>query len=157
MGEPFSQSRWRTATIRELYDTYPPCEVALEFPELSGTNPDIADLKVMLRSDAVQWLVDTRTLRLAAEEEQDKWHSKVPSQLTSSYEVSCLTESIISIRFSVFQYGAGAAHPNPSDEGQERAATTAHPAESRRFVHCEDAISQNDFRLLYIRTHAEGS
>jgi hypothetical protein len=66
----------------------------------------------MLRSDALQWLVDTRSLRLTAEEEQDKWHSRVPSQLTSSYEISCQTEEIISIRFSVFHYGAGAAHPN---------------------------------------------
>jgi len=34
------------------------------------------------------------------------------SQLTSSYEVSCYTDAIVSIRYSIFHYGAGAAHPN---------------------------------------------
>jgi len=107
-----SESRWQTATIREQYGVYPSYEVALEFPLFGGTDSDIADLNVMLRSDALQWLVDIRTLRLTVEEEKRTSFNGSSSELTSSYEVSCYSETVISIRFSVFHYGAGAAHPN---------------------------------------------
>jgi len=109
--ERSSHSSWETATIREQYEA-PPYEVALEFPTFSGTDSDVADLNVMLRSDALQWLLETRNLRLAVEKGQHSGNRDISSQLTSSYEVSCYTDQIISIRFSVFQYGAGAAHPN---------------------------------------------
>jgi hypothetical protein len=111
MNDPSSKSRWQTATIRELYEA-PPYEIALEFPVFNVTDSDVADLNVMLRSDALQWLLDTRSLRLAPEQGEGSWTAGIPSQLTSSYEVSYYTDQIVSIRFSVFHYGAGAAHPN---------------------------------------------
>ncbi len=109
---PSRLSSWEKTTIRELHDTYPPYEVALEYPQFNGVKPGFSELNVMLRSDALNLLFDMRALKLSAEPEEAAWWGKVPSQLTSSFEVSCCTDRLVSIRHSVFHYGAGAAHPN---------------------------------------------
>jgi hypothetical protein len=108
-GKP--DGAWKTSTIREQPDDslY---EVGLEFPEFSGKGLDIADLNVMLRADALQRLADIRSLRIAGIDDPFLWESKIPNALTSSYEVACHTEKIISVRHTFFHYGRGAAHPN---------------------------------------------
>lgn len=101
---------WQTPTIREqpadlLY------EVGLEFPEFSGSDSDIADLNLMLRVDALQRLADMRSLRLVGIDAGFARDNIISNALTSSYEVACHTNKIISIRHTFFQYGKG-AHPN---------------------------------------------
>jgi len=117
-GGPTVVAPWRTEIIRERKDDYPSYEVQLEFPLFTGAAPDLKDLNVLERSEALRRLSDVRSLRLAQIPPDHGPLSNLASQLTSSYEVSCYTEEVISIRYSVFHYGAGAAH------GQHMTETT---------------------------------
>jgi HNH endonuclease/Protein of unknown function (DUF3298) len=105
-------SHWRTETICERWDDYPSYEAQLEFPSFTDTGPDLTDLNVLERSEALRRLSELRSLRLLLPPVDHGPLSKMSSQLTSSYEVSCYTGDIVSIRYSIFHYGAGAAHPN---------------------------------------------
>ena len=103
---------WRTEIIRERWDEYPPYDAQLEFPIFVRSTTDLDDLNVLERSDTLRRLSELRSLRLVLTPTDHGPLSKLPSQLTASYEVSCYTAEIVSIRYSVFHYGAGGAHPN---------------------------------------------
>ncbi len=103
---------WRSETLRERRDDFPSYEAELEFPSFTDTVPDLMDLNVLERSEALRRLSDLRGLRLRLTPVDHGPLSTMPSMLTSSYEVSCYTKEIVSVRYSIFHYGAGAAHPN---------------------------------------------
>lgn len=107
-----AEKSWRTEAIREKHLEFPVYEVALDFPQFASASQDVPDLNVMLRSDALEWLLDMRGSRLDARPATTLLRNEMSSQIASSYEVSCLTDELVSVRFSVFHYGAGAAHPN---------------------------------------------
>lgn len=105
-------THWRSEIIRERRDDFPSYEAELEFPLFQDTEPDLTDLNVLERSEALRRLNDLRSLRLVLTAVDHGPLSKMPSTLTSSYEVSCYTKEIVSIRYSISHYGAGAAHSN---------------------------------------------
>ncbi len=105
-------THWRTEIIREQRDDYPAYEAQLEFPVFTDTGQDLTELNILQRSDALRRVSDLRSLRLVLPPVDHGPLSMLSSQLTSSYEVSCYTDDIVSIRYSIFHYGAGAAHPN---------------------------------------------
>jgi uncharacterized protein DUF3298/HNH endonuclease len=105
-------THWRTETIREQWEDYPSYEAQLEFPVFTDTRQDLTELNILQRSDALRRVSDLRSLRLLLPPVDHGPLSMLSSQLTSSYEVSCYTDDIVSIRYSIFHYGAGAAHPN---------------------------------------------
>jgi uncharacterized protein DUF3298/HNH endonuclease len=111
-GGTATTTYWRSETIRERRDDFPSYEADLEFPSFVETVTDLIDLNILERSEALRRLNDLRSLRLLLTAVDHGPLSKMPSTLTSSYEVACYTKEIVSIRYSISHYGAGAAHPN---------------------------------------------
>lgn len=105
---------WNAERIQESYTEYPPYELDLEFPQFVPEDADIADLNSLQRLRALERLTQFRTLRLWPETPEDNWRemATATSTLSESFEVACFTSDVVSIRYSVFHYGAGAAHPN---------------------------------------------
>jgi hypothetical protein len=103
---------WKTDIIRECYEPHPSYDVRLEIPVFNGIDQDTVDLNLLLRSDALRRLIEMRANNLSLWRGREERHSGFPSQMAASYEVACFTDKLISIRHSIFHYGAGAAHPN---------------------------------------------
>jgi len=109
-----SAVRWKAERIEESHTENPLYEVELEFPLFDPEDEDIAQINILQRSRAVESLVRFRTLRLCPRPLEENWQqmATATSTLSESFEVSCFTSGLVSIRYSVFHYGAGAAHPN---------------------------------------------
>jgi len=109
-----SKARWKADRIEENHIAYPPYELELEFPQFDVEDEDIAQINMLQRSRAVASLIRFRTLRLYLGPPEEDWQQMATAvnTLSESFEVSCFTSGIVSIRYSVFHYGAGAAHSN---------------------------------------------
>jgi Protein of unknown function (DUF3298)/HNH endonuclease len=107
-----SRREWQTETIHETQTEYPSYEAELEFPKFTGISQDLNDLTVLERSNAIRRLNELRATKLLISSFDNDPMAKLPGTVTSSYEISCFTEEIVSIRYSIFQFSPGAAHPN---------------------------------------------
>lgn len=108
------EAKWVAEKITESYKSYPPYELDLEFPQFNAEDEDINQINILQRSRAIGELLEIRGLRLYADtppEERSRLASSV-SVLSESFEISCFTSGVTSIRYSIFRYGAGAMHPN---------------------------------------------
>jgi hypothetical protein len=114
MVSDVSGVKWRAEKIEESHTAYPPYELELEFPRFDPGDEEITWLNLLQRSRAVETLLKFRTLRLYPGLPEENWQQMVTaiSTLSESFEISCFTVGFVSIRYSVFHYGAGAAHPN---------------------------------------------
>jgi hypothetical protein len=108
------QVRWKADRIEESDAAYPAYELELEFPQFDPEDGEIEHLNLLQRSRAVGRLLKFRTLRLYLGLPEENWQQMdtATSTLCESFEVSCFAVGLVSIRYSAFHYGAGAAHPN---------------------------------------------
>jgi hypothetical protein len=107
-------ARWKTEKIFDSYSLFPPYEVELEFPRFNVEDEEIELLNILQRSHAIERMVEFRQHRLYSGPVQNNWQNSVNaiSTLSESFEVSCFTPAIVSVRYSTLSYGAGAAHSN---------------------------------------------
>jgi len=103
---------WRTEVIREQYGGRSPYEVEIEFPRFVGATEDLHEISAIERAHALEKRSMMRWHRLDEFEGDSNTASEKLSIMTASYEVATCTESLVSIRYSVFHFGAGAAHAN---------------------------------------------
>jgi len=107
-------AKWTVERITESYKSYPPYELELEFPQFKAKGEEIDLLNVLQRSRAMRELLDFRRGRLYSGSPPENWQKRATSisMLSESFEISCFTPKIVSIRYSIIEYGAGAAHSN---------------------------------------------
>jgi len=109
-----SGDKWRAERIEESHTAYPPYELEIEFPQFDPEDEEISQLNLLQRSRAFEALLKFRAMRLnpgPTEQNRQQMVTAI-STLSESFEISCFTAGFVSIRYSVFHYGAGAAHPN---------------------------------------------
>lgn len=107
-------AKWTVERITESYKSYPPYELELEFPQFKAEYEEINQINVLQRSRAIGEMLEFRRLRLYTDPLPENWQKLATSinMLSESFEISCFTSGVTSIRYSIFRYGAGAAHPN---------------------------------------------
>lgn len=104
----------RVECLKAASLNFPPWEVELEYPLFDEKCDDLAQLNTLLKARALTHLLEIRRLRLDPGPADDGWENSpsARSTITESYSISCFTDELVSLRFSCFSYGAGAAHPN---------------------------------------------
>jgi len=107
-----AEMAWRTEAIREQYAGPPSYEVEIEFPRFIGETEDLQEINFLERAYALGKRSQMRWHRLTEFCGDPNAVTEVLSVMTASYEVSTYCANVVSIRYSVFHFGAGAAHPN---------------------------------------------
>lgn len=103
---------WGTGKVTDAHDKFPLYEVELEYPIFMPESGELEELNAVLRGSALEQLHKFRDLLLTSKSEDvSKWADEMTNELVASFEVSFFNDDLISIRFSYFSYGAGAAHP----------------------------------------------
>jgi hypothetical protein len=107
-------AKWVVERITESYISYPPYELDLEFPQFNAEDEDIDQINILQRSRAIEELLEFRRLWIYSDTPPENWQKLATSisMLSESFDISCFTSGVTSIRYSIFRYGAGAAHLN---------------------------------------------
>ncbi len=110
--EAGSEQAWRTHKVADCHDEFPLYEVELEYPVFMPEQGELEELNTVLHGSALRELHKFRDLLLTAKREDiGEYAAKMTNELVASFEISLFNGDLISIRFSYFSYGAGAAHP----------------------------------------------
>jgi hypothetical protein len=104
--------RWTSCRIEETSLHPVPYEITLDFPRFLPDEGELAELNVVLHAAALSRQHAFRRESLSEPPPSDAWWANMPSSLYESFEVSLLTEDLISVKYSYSIYGSGAAHPN---------------------------------------------
>jgi hypothetical protein len=86
----------------------------VEFPQIEGL-PDqsVRELNVILEGTLLKRVHAFRAI-YGDEQLLDEWLSQFTSELNALYEVTLLTDNLVSLKMDFYEYGAGAAHGNSS-------------------------------------------
>lgn len=104
------EQRWITNRIEESSQEPLPFEVQIEFPQFLPNTGEIAELNTIQQATALQRLYDFRTFLLSDPPPKDEWWADKANVLAASYEITLFELRFISIKYSLYHYGAGAAH-----------------------------------------------
>lgn len=110
-ASPTGTPLWQVAVVRERNQQLG-YEVELEYPQFLEGAPDIGEVNDLERAAAVRRLQEFRESQFRARDDAEAGALPGRSQLSSSFEVMCIDNDVISIRHRIFHFGAGAAHPN---------------------------------------------
>lgn len=150
------QQRWITNRIEESSKTPTPFDVTLEFPQFLPDEGELADLNTIQRATALRRLHSFRTFLLTNPPPKDEWWAGMAHVLAASYEVTLFDPRFISMKYSVYHYGAGAAHGNHATEtmnyrrapliplGLDELFTTDEPFLSTISQFCVDALEREN-------------
>jgi len=87
-------------------------ELDVEFPQLEGlSDQSIRELNVIIEGTLLQ-RVHAFKATYSDEQVSDEWLSQFTSILNASYEVTLLTDNLVSLKIIFYEYDAGAAHGN---------------------------------------------
>jgi hypothetical protein len=105
---------WSIATLKDKHSPHPAYNIAFDYPVFStSVGQHAAELNALIYALVLSDVNEMRGLELSpwASEtpEEGKWNE---SDLAGSFQVTLDTTELVSIRFPVYRYGAGAAHPN---------------------------------------------
>jgi hypothetical protein len=90
----------------------PDYEVSFEYPVFSLVHtPHTQELNALTEALVLQTTAPFRGISATPE---NLPHAPVKSVLSASFEVLLYSHDLVSLRFSIFHYGVGAAHPNHS-------------------------------------------
>jgi hypothetical protein len=92
--------------------------VEIEFPQFKNKNDDFTALNAIFAGEAYSSLLDERSNANGVEIEEDEWWAKLGNAYASSYSISLFSDEILSVRTSIYTYGAGAAHGNHATFGK---------------------------------------
>jgi Protein of unknown function (DUF3298)/HNH endonuclease/Deacetylase PdaC len=112
------QSEWETLKIDVEEKLGIKFSVQVDYPQFLSNTTDLQNLNAILRGDAISALVAERTSAQEIEAKEDEWWADHGNAYASSFSISLFTESLVSIRTTVYSYGAGAAHGNHHTHGQ---------------------------------------
>lgn len=115
---PMSKSEWESVKIDVEEKLGIKFSVQIDYPQFYSNNNDLQSLNAILRGNATSALVAERTSACEIEAEEDDWWAEQGNAYASSFSISLLTEAFVSIKTSVYTYGAGAAHGNHHTHGQ---------------------------------------
>ncbi len=106
------ETEWKTVVIAEKTTEPPRYEVEIEFPEFVAA--DLAELNIKEHVWALSQIYPYRRFLLSAASAfgEEYWERGWSDSLSGSFKVLFFTPQIVSIRYSLFSYGVGAAHPN---------------------------------------------
>lgn len=110
---PFGNIRLESERFFESNDSLPKYSIDVEYPKIEGLE-DRA-------SKEINTIIEGRNLekihRFKGDiyssyhpPEKGDWPSTIPSELSATYEVSLLTDNLISLKINYYQYNSGAAH-----------------------------------------------
>ena len=103
-----ARQRWLTSLIEDRQSAPVAYEISIEFPQFLPDQGELAELNVIQQASALARVLDYRRHRLRAPQ-----GSALPSdEYWESFEVFLFTDAFISIKHSLSEYCAGAAHPN---------------------------------------------
>ena len=113
-----TNERWETKKIH--------CEevgglkfsVEIEYPHFSEISNDFRELNAILNGQAHSKLLVERSQAFNMEVSPDEWWAKLGNAFASSYSIALMTADILSIKTSIYTYGAGAAHGNHAIYGK---------------------------------------
>lgn len=107
---------WSSRVKREAFDGIPGYEFEAQLLEFrSDTHSNIDEVGTIIRAE---FLGELQRLRASKIVQNPEWHSFAKNKWsrTDTYDASCgdpiIHDNILSIRYAVHWYGAGAAHPN---------------------------------------------
>lgn len=114
LDESGASSSWSTATIKERHSSHPAYSIAFDYPVFSSSvGVHAGELNTLVHALVLADVHEMRSIELSP------WASETPepgrwneSDLAGSFQITLETEELVSVRFPVYRYGAGAAHPN---------------------------------------------
>jgi hypothetical protein len=106
---PSGQVSLKTEKVFESKDITPKYIIDIEFPKIEGLHErSERELNAILEGFIFNKIHDFRGHYAGTS--KDEWLSHYTSELTAVFEVSLLTDELISLKFDFSEYGAGAAH-----------------------------------------------
>lgn len=107
-----SNGRWDSRFLS--FDSLPPDKLTFEYeyPHFNLDSPDFALLNATLEHEANTSLASEKDMVEGVSEYLSEYIQGVGNEFASSYRITLLTDTILSISTSIYTYGAGAAHGN---------------------------------------------
>jgi len=101
--------RWVNSLLEDSQTSPVPYDISVEFPQFLPDEGDLAELNVVVQASALSRLQEYRRHRIMA---PDATPPTTADGYWESFEVSLFTDDLISIKYSIGIYFAGAMHPN---------------------------------------------
>lgn len=100
--------------IAETRDEAPMYDVEIEYPIFSELNDNFKHINSLIQALMIEELAEMRMSALMdiSDLDRDSIFLSMASQIAISFDITFSSQFITSIKFNVFHYGAGAAHPN---------------------------------------------
>lgn len=106
------KDRWLTSLLEESQEAPVPYEISVEFPQFLPDQGDLGELNTIVQAGALSRILECRRHLLGKPFESDRPSPAMRDSCFESFEVSLLTDALVSIKYSITDYGVGAAHPN---------------------------------------------
>ncbi len=103
-------ARWSTHQLSERIETPNPYEASVEFPQLMPDEDEFAEVNIQIKAHAFALIQEARRLSLSEPPPPDDWWSKLDNVFAGSYEILLFERNFLSLKYTQYQYGAGAAH-----------------------------------------------
>ena len=110
----YSGIKIRTERLIESKESFPKYNLDVEFPQIDGLLGQSArELNIIIEGTLLSRVHAFRAIH-GKDALLNEWLSQFTSELNSSYEVTLLSDTLVSLKIDFYEYGAGAAHGNSS-------------------------------------------
>jgi len=103
-------TRWSTNQLSERVETPNRYEVSVEFPQFVPDEGELGEINTLIRAHAIELVQNARCLSLSDGPAPDDWWSKLENVFAGVYEILLFERSFLSLKYTHYEYGAGAAH-----------------------------------------------
>ena len=110
---PAGNIRVNSERLFEGNDTAPKYNIDVEYPKIEGLEARTSEeLNVIFKGRILEKIHKFKgdVYSLNQSSEKGDWPSTIPSELSATYEVSLLTDNLISLKINYYEYHSGAAH-----------------------------------------------
>ncbi len=103
---------WESKNYSESNEETPIYEIDLWYPSFNVLkHPNLKEINTYIQGRLLDEVFFMRNYLIEDHSFEESLNTMMSSVITSSYEITCFTPYLLSIRFSFFSYSAGAAHP----------------------------------------------
>jgi hypothetical protein len=107
------EARWSIFRVQESAPQPGRYDLELEFPEFAAGAGDLDELNTVLRANALKQMHKYRTrMYWDRSNAEPDWIQDIRDVCVGSFEICLLTADFVSIKHSLYEYNAGAAHGN---------------------------------------------